>query len=71
MTERSPEEIQKDIERTRTALARSVDEIVYRTSPKRIRDQLLEKANTTQGRIVIGVSGGVVVLLIVVRLRKR
>lgn len=71
MAERSAEEIQKDIERSRAALARSVDELAYRASPKRIKDSLLEKANSTQGRIVIGVAGGVVVLLIVKRLRKR
>lgn len=74
MAERSADDIQRDIERSRAALAEAVDEIAYRTNPKRVRDNLTrslrEKAQTTQGRIVIGVAGGVVALLIVKRIRK-
>ncbi len=74
MAERSAEEIQRDIERSRAALAEAVDEIAYRTNPKRVRDNLKqslrEKAQTTQGKIVIGVAGGVVALLIIKRVRK-
>lgn len=75
MTERSPDEIQQDIERSRAALAEAVDELAYRTNPKRvsnnIKQSLREKAQTTQGRIVIGVAGGVIALLIIKRIRKR
>lgn len=74
MAERSAEDIQRDIERSRAALAEAVDEIAYRTNPKRVRDNLKqslrEKAQSPQGRIVIGVAGGVVALLIIKRIRK-
>lgn len=73
--ERSAEDIQRDIERSRAALAEAVDEIAYRTSPKRVaanlKQTLRERAQSTQGRIVIGVAGGVIALLIVKRVRKR
>jgi osmotically-inducible protein OsmY len=74
VAERSAEEIQRDIERSRAALAEAVDEIAYRTNPKRVsenvKQSLREKAQTTQGKIVIGVAGGVLVLLIVKRIRR-
>jgi osmotically-inducible protein OsmY len=73
--ERSADEIQRDIEKSRVALAEAVDQLAYRTNPKRVSDNvkqsLREKAQSTQGRIVIGVAGGVVVLLIIKRFRKR
>jgi osmotically-inducible protein OsmY len=72
--ERSADDIQQDIERSRAALAEAVDQLTYRTSPKRVandvKQSLREKAQTTQGRIVIGVAGGVIALLIVKRIRK-
>ena len=71
MAERTADDIQRDIERSRAALAQAVDQLAYRASPKRLKDSLREKANSTQGRIVIGVAGGVVALLIVKRIRKR
>jgi osmotically-inducible protein OsmY len=74
VAERSAEEIQRDIERSRAALAEAVDELAYRTNPKRVRDNvkqsIREKAQSPQGRIVIGVAGGVVVLMIIRRIRK-
>ncbi|HKC27289.1 MAG TPA: DUF3618 domain-containing protein [Jatrophihabitans sp.] len=73
--EQSAEDIQRDIERSRAALAEAVDELAQRTNPRRFADNLKqslrEKAQTTQGRIVIGVAGGAVVLLVVARFRKR
>ena len=73
--ERSADEIQRDIEKARAGLAASVDQLAYRTSPKRVAENakltLRAKANTPQGRIAIGVSGGLVVLLIIRRIRKR
>ena len=70
MAERNADEIQRDIERSRAALAEAVDQLAYRASPKRFKDALREKANSTQGRIAIGVAGGVIALLIVRRVRK-
>jgi osmotically-inducible protein OsmY len=73
--ERSADDIQRDIEQSRAALAEAVDQLAYRTNPKRVGDNLKqslkEKAQSPQGRIVIGVTGGLVVLLIVKRIRKR
>lgn len=74
MAERNAEDIQRDIERSRAALADAVDQLSYRTSPKRVannaKQSLVEKAQTTQGRIVIGVAGGVIALMIIKRIRK-
>ena len=75
MAERSADDIQRDIEQARVGLARSVDQLAYRTNPRRVSDQvkhtLKAKANSTEGRVVIGVTGGLVLLLIVKRIRKR
>jgi hypothetical protein len=74
MADRSPEDIQREIEQARVSLANAVDQIAYRTSPKRLSEQvkqsLKEKAQSTQGRIVIGATGALVVLLVVRRVRK-
>jgi Protein of unknown function (DUF3618) len=71
---RSADDIQRDIEQARAGLAETVDQLAHRTNPRRLADtakqSLREKAEATQGRIVIGVSGGLVVLLIVRRIRK-
>jgi hypothetical protein len=75
MADRSPEDIQREIEQARVTLADAVDQIAYRTSPKRLSEQvkqsLKEKAQSTQGRVVIGATGVLVVLLVVRRVRKR
>jgi hypothetical protein len=69
-----PEQIQREIEQARVALASAVDEIVYRTNPKRLSNEwklsLKAKIQTPQGKAVIGAAGAVVVLLIVRRVRK-
>jgi uncharacterized protein DUF3618 len=74
VADRDPEEIKRDIEQSRAALAEAVDELAHRTNPKRVannaKQSLLAKANTPKGRIVVGVSGAVIVLLIVKRIRK-
>ncbi len=73
--ERSAEQIQRDIERSRTALARTVDQLAYRTSPKRVSANLKQglkaKATSTQGQVVLGATGLLVVVLVVRRFRKR
>ena len=74
MAERSADDIQRDIEQARVGLARAVDQLAYRTNPRRVSDQLKQtlkaRASSTEGRIVIGVTGGVVLLLVVKRFRK-
>jgi osmotically-inducible protein OsmY len=75
VTERGADDIQREIESARVKLAGAVDQLAYRTSPKRVSESLKqtlkEKAQSTQGRIVIGATGGVVVLLVVRRIRRR
>jgi hypothetical protein len=74
VADRDPEEIKRDIEQSRAALAVTVDQLAYRTNPKRVannaKQSLIDKANTPQGRVVVGVTGALVVLLIVKRIRK-
>jgi uncharacterized membrane-anchored protein len=72
--ERSADDIQRDIERSRAALAEAVDQIAERSNPKRIanntKQSILAKLQTTEGRIAIAAVGGAVVVLIVRRVRK-
>jgi Protein of unknown function (DUF3618). len=72
--ERSAEQIQHDIENSRAALAEAVDQLAYRTNPKRVIDNvkqtLREKAQSPQGKVAIGVTGGLVVVLVIRRIRK-
>lgn len=74
MTERGPEQIQREIEQARVKLAGAVDQLAYRTSPKRVAEgakrSLREHAQSPAGKAVIGVTGGLVVLLIVRRIRR-
>jgi hypothetical protein len=72
--ERSADDIQRDIERSRAALAETVDQIAERGNPKRIvndtKQNLLAKLQTTEGKVVVATVGGLFVLLIVRRVRK-
>lgn len=72
--ERSADEIQRDIEQARASLAVTVDQLAYRTNPKRIADNLKqsvkEKAQTPQGKGVIGGVGALVLILVIRRIRK-
>lgn len=74
MAERGADEIQRDIEQARVKLAGAVDQLAYQASPKRmvesVRQTLKQRAQSPQGRAVIGVTGGLVVVLIVRRIRK-
>jgi hypothetical protein len=73
--ERGANDIQRDIEQARVALAHAVDQIAYRTNPKRVRDNVVAtlkaKAQTQQGKAVIGATGAVVLLLLIRRVRNR
>lgn len=74
MAERDAEQIQRDIERARVALGTAVDEIAYRTNPKRVADNakttLKQRAQTSQGKAVIAGAGVLLTLLIVRRVRR-
>lgn len=73
--ERSADEIQRDIERARTSLAVAVDQLVVLTSPKRIannaKQALKHKAQTPQGKAVLGGAGALLALLVIRRIAKR
>jgi hypothetical protein len=72
--ERSADDIQRDIENSRAALASAVDQLAYRSNPKRVMENakktLRERAQSPQGRAVIAVTGGLVVIVIIRRIRK-
>jgi hypothetical protein len=72
--DRTADEIQRDIEQARASLATTVDQITYRTNPKRVVENakaaLLERAQTPQGKAVIGGAGALVLILIIRRVRK-
>jgi hypothetical protein len=74
VAERNADEIQREIEQARVSLASAVDQLAYRTNPKRVSEgakrAVVEKAQTPVGMAVIGGTGLLVVLLIVRRIRK-
>jgi hypothetical protein len=74
VTERGPEQIQREIEQARMKLAGAVDQLAYRTNPKRVAENakqtLRERAQSPAGRAVIGVAGGLVVVLVIRRIRQ-
>jgi hypothetical protein len=74
VAERNADAIQREIEQARVSLASTVDQIAYRTNPKRVSESLkqtvVQKAQTPAGMAVLGGSGLLVVLLIVRRIRK-
>jgi hypothetical protein len=72
---RSPDEVQAEIERARFQLANTLDQIVERTSPKRLADEakatVRAKLDTPAGKAVVGAVGAGVLLLVVLRVRSR
>ena len=74
MPERSPDEIQREIEQARDDLATAVDQLAYRTNPQRLSDQakqtIREKAQSDQGRMVLAGVGVLVLVYIVWRVRR-
>jgi hypothetical protein len=72
---RDPETIQREIEHTRDALAGTLDQIAERYSPKavagRSRQVLLARLQSPAGMAVAGLSAGLLVLLVVRRVRRR
>jgi predicted O-methyltransferase YrrM len=73
--ERNADEIQRDIEASRAALAQAVDELAYRTNPKRVventRASLKAKAQTPEGKAVIYGAGAIVGILILRKIFKK
>jgi hypothetical protein len=71
--QRSAEEIQRDIQQARASLDVAVDQIAYRTSPKRVANNvkaaLIAKAHTPQGQAVLAGVGLLVLILVVRRIR--
>lgn len=72
--ERSADEIQRDIENARVSLATAIDQLAFRTNPKRLTDNVkhavIVKIQSPQGKAVIGVTGAVVGILIIRRVVK-
>lgn len=67
-------EIERDIERARTSLASSLDQLIERTSPKRLvattKSNLVARATSPQGKkIIAGSVAGVVAIIVLARVR--
>jgi len=75
VAERTPDEIQRDIEQARASLASAVDQLAYRTNPRRIIENakiaLVARAQTPQGKAVIGGAGLVLAIVIIRKIAKR
>jgi hypothetical protein len=68
---RSPEQIQLEIDAARESLAATLDELAFRTSPKRLSDQAKEKAQAfLQSPPGIAAVSGVGLLVTFVATRK-
>jgi hypothetical protein len=75
VADRTPAQIQAEIERARIALASSLDQLAERTSPKRLanqaKDAAMEKATSDQGKkIIAGSVVAVVALVVLARVRR-
>jgi hypothetical protein len=72
---RDPETIQREIEQTRDALAGTLDQLAERYSPKAVAGRgkrvALAKLRTPVGMAATGVSAGLLVFLVVRRIRRR
>jgi hypothetical protein len=70
-SEGDADQIQREIEQARASLAGAVDQLAYRTNPKRVVEHtttsLKQKAQTPEGKAVLG---GVGVLLAIMIIRK-
>jgi hypothetical protein len=68
---RSPDQIQREIESTRTQLAGTLDQLAERVSPKRLaghgRDRAVELLRTPAGMA----AGGGIALLVALRVARR
>ena len=68
MAERTPADIQRDIDRTRDALASTLDQIVDRAHPKRLLDngktQVQGFFESPKGKAIVAGAGALVVFLV-------
>jgi hypothetical protein len=71
--QRSPEEIQREIEEARSSLATTVDQLAERTNPKRLADlakqNVIAWTRTPKGKAVVGGTTLLITLLIAARVR--
>ena len=71
---RDPETIQREIEQTREALAGTLDELVERTSPKRLatraRERVVAAATSPPGIAVLGTVGALAAFVVARRIRR-
>ena len=72
---RSPEQIQQEIDAARESLAATLDELSFRTSPKRLSDQAKEKAQaflqSPPGMALVGAVGLTVTFVVTRRIVRR
>jgi hypothetical protein len=72
---RSPEQIQQEIDAARESLAATLDELSFRTSPKRLSDQAKEKAQaflqSPPGMVLVGAVGLTVTFVVTRRIVRR
>lgn len=72
--DRTADDIQREIEQARTSLAVAVDQLAYRTSPRRLSEDIkiavVAKAKSPQGKAVIAGAGAIVALLIIRRVSR-
>jgi hypothetical protein len=73
--ERSADDIQRDIEQARASLAIAVDQLAYRTSPKRVvanaKVSLRQRAQSPAGKAVIGGVGALIAIFAIRKIVKR
>lgn len=72
----STADIEREIEEARTSLATSLDQLVERTSPKRLaettKNNLIARARSPEGvKVIAAAVVGVVALVVIARLRSR
>ena len=69
---RSPEQIQQEIDAARESLAATLDELAFRTSPKRLTEQgkakVQEFLQSPPGKALIAAVGSLVAFLVVRRI---
>ena len=72
---RDPREIQLEIDSARESLAATLDQITYRTSPKRLKAQgqaaVVRFLQTPAGKATVGAVGVLITFVVVQKIRHR
>jgi hypothetical protein len=72
---RDPRQIQLEIDSARESLAATLDQIAYRTSPKRLRaqgkDAVVRFLQTPAGKATVGAVGLLITVVVVNKVRHR